>query len=65
MMGRKIKQYTALPSGMEAAEYYLDSAPDEHLGKPITDKSAKGLCHLYLDYLQNLVSEAINKYGKA
>jgi hypothetical protein len=52
-----------LPEDISVAEIILVGAPIFHLGRPVTDNSASGLCVLYLTYLTNLVTEAHRRFA--
>jgi hypothetical protein len=64
--GRTEKYYVALPPDIGAAitsTLVFPDAPSEHRGQPLTDKSVATLGQLYLDYLDELISEAAALLG--
>jgi hypothetical protein len=57
------KKYVEWPPEWGKITLYFPDAPKEHLGKQITDDSVQSLIRLYLDYLENIVKEAKEKFG--
>jgi hypothetical protein len=63
--GTKEKYYVDLPDTIRMQTYlHLPNPPEEHLGQPIRDSSAEGLCALYVSYLSALVSAAEGEFSR-
>jgi len=58
------KYYIDLPSDIGEASLAFPNPPRMHLGREITDNSAKSLSRLYLDYLQKIVKNAKEKFAQ-
>lgn len=63
--GSRERSYVALPRTLGAKQFLLPNAPAEHLGQSILDGTAQGLCTLYVQYLGNLVRDAIAHFSPA
>lgn len=63
--GSREKCYFALPPHMArtmSVELILSTAPDEHLGVVLKDKSIAALIRLYLDHMERLINEAEREF---
>jgi len=55
--------YVELPGDIGSITVHLSGAPKEHLGFALSDASADRLAGLYVDYLQRLVNNAVERFG--
>jgi hypothetical protein len=61
--GTKAKYYAELPSEIGSVALHFPNPPDQHLDKKIDDCSVETLSKLYLDYLNRMLEDAIQKFG--
>ena len=61
--GTKAKYYVELPSEIGSVALHFPNPPDQHLDKKIDDCSVENLSKLYLDYLNRMLKDAIQKFG--
>lgn len=62
--GREEKKYVDLDEEIATASIEFINPPNSHLEREIKDTSVNNLCNLYLEYLDNLVSDAFQKFKK-
>ena len=63
--GSKAKYYVELPSDIGSVTMHFPNSPDRHLGRKIEDSSVDNLSELYLSYLNRMLEDAIQKFGKS
>jgi hypothetical protein len=59
------KYYVEFPDEIGRVELVMRDAPKSHLGKAVTDASVVQLAAYYLEYLENLVQQAKQRFGTA
>ena len=60
--GKRFKIYVNLPSDMGSTWMTLENIPHKHKGMEIDDSSLESICTLYIDYLNSIVEEAIDRF---
>ena len=60
--GKRFKIYVNLPSDIGSTWMTLENIPHKHKGMEIDDNSLESVCTLYIDYLSNMVEEAIDRF---
>ncbi len=60
--GKLFKMYVNLPSDIGSTWMTLENIPHKHKDKEIDDDSLESICTLYIDYLNGLVEEAIDRF---
>jgi hypothetical protein len=58
------KYYVNLPSDLGEVALHFPQGPKSHLGKEVPNESIEVLSGLYLNYLENLVKQAQQEFGK-
>jgi len=57
------KYYIALPSDIGESQINFNTPPTSHLGKDCRSSSIYELCHMYVEYMANLVKDAKSKFS--
>lgn len=60
--GSTEKYYVDLPTDIGSVDIVFPNPPEHHDGKKITDNSVQNLARIYLDYLQQLIKIAKEKF---
>ena len=60
--GNNYKIYVELPQEIGNTWMIVKNLPDSHLGVKLKDRSVEAVCKIYVDYLANLVQEAMTRF---
>lgn len=60
--GNDYKIYVELPQEIGNTWMIVKNVPDSHLGVKLKDRSVEAICKIYVDYLTDLVQEAMIKF---
>jgi hypothetical protein len=63
--GTTSKYYVDLPQHMLTTTLHFPDPPQNHRGAPLQDTSVEALAKHYLDYLADLINQAVNRFAKS